>query len=113
MNDTLTERLPLGDLDADELAAAQAAIQKLRDQKQMEAEDRERWEEPLGELAEFLAEGNSSEMAQLFIDRTRLCGWDEEQDERLLNLVIGLIEQLDLRVRCDRHGRPTRISPAS
>jgi hypothetical protein len=50
-------------------------------------------------------------MARHFIERTRLCGWEENEDLRLRALVVGLVEILRLDVRRRRHTGEVTIKP--
>jgi hypothetical protein len=83
-------------LDAEETAAASAAIQQLRERKRAEGVHRERWQPVLDELADI---DDGVEMARHLIERSRLCGWDEAEDWRLRTLVAGLVQELRLEVR--------------
>jgi hypothetical protein len=89
--------------------AARKAVERLRESRRLDKEARERWQPVLDELEEVEAEADdgSMEMAQRFIERTKLCGWNEDTDQRLQGLVIGLVEILGLNVR--RHRRTGEV----
>jgi hypothetical protein len=104
-------RQHLIDLTADEFAAAEAAVLQLRARKAAQEADRQRWQPVLDELAEIDdGTGDGAAMAARLIERAELCSWNEEEDERLTRLVVGIIEEAGWPVEIDRRrGRPDQV----
>ena len=103
MNDLTQQPLiPFIGLSEEETTAALAAVEELRSRKREEAASRAAWEPVMTELEATLREEGSTEMALRFIERSKLCGWDEDEDCLLSGLVMGLVHVLDLDVMRDR-----------
>jgi hypothetical protein len=94
----------LTDLSDDELAAATAAVERLRLRKAEQEANRQRWQPIFDELANLEEEDGSYGMAVRLIEMAELCGWNEDQDERLCGLAVSLIEQLELDVKRNKRG---------
>jgi hypothetical protein len=94
----------LTDLSDDELAAATAAVERLRLRKAEQEANRQRWQPVFDELATLEEEDGSYGMVARLIEMAELCGWNEDEDERLCSLVVALIEQLELDVKRNKRG---------
>jgi hypothetical protein len=110
-----TERQHLIDLTEEEFSAAGAAVIRLRAQKAAQEATRQRWQPVLDELVDALdsedTEDDSVAMARRLIECTKLCGWDEEYDDRLTRLVVGIIAEAGLSVSIERRrGHPDRVN---
>jgi hypothetical protein len=111
MNDVPTSVFPIEDLTEEEAAAVRAASQRaleeLREDKRRQTKIRAAWAPALVHLEENDAISN---LAGAFIAATKLCGWDEATDDKLARLVVGLIEELELKVAVTRHrNRPDTV----
>jgi hypothetical protein len=111
MNDVPTNPpvLPADALPADALTeeeveagriAYQQAVNDLREDKRRQAARLAIWQPALRDLTEA---DDVASMAESFIAVTQLCGWNENEDDRLARLAVGIVKALELSVTVERH----------
>jgi hypothetical protein len=87
--------------------ASQRAVEELRERNQRKAEMLAIWAPALRDLEE---EDEVSNLTGRLIAAAKAHGWDEDEDDRLARLAVGIIKELELKVTLfRRRGRPDRV----
>jgi hypothetical protein len=89
-------------LTEEEASAAAEAIKEVRAQHRRDEKARQIWQPVCDELGRIDVFPSNVAMARRLIERTRLCGWNEDNDGRLTCVAGGLVALLELSIGRDR-----------
>jgi hypothetical protein len=96
--------------EAQYVVLAEHLVQLQAEEAEREAA-RQRWQPCFDELAEVEENDGGVAMAEHLLERSRLCGWNETEDQRLRVLTCSLAEVLRLELYRDRRTQEVLARP--